>query len=282
MNTTMTSMYHYRIIQRPFNLQLNDGHRIFVFFRRFHELIPLPSPTVVNNSINSIHRSGISRIAFLRHGKTGLAPDGIDFNRTLTDEGRNQAIQSGRVFGTDLLPLYPVVILSPSPRTIETANLFLASAFSASTKNGHHLNSIQKKLLNEAYDGTMQPEGSAIFKKLGYAPLIDYIENNDLADRTTARRLLGSYASTMAESFIDILDTSLSPESELQKIENRNLTLLFVGHAIYLPALVFVLAKMLHCDHSTTDIVLNSMTGHAEGYLIDINLRQVRYLSSTE
>jgi len=53
------------------------------------------------------------------------------------------------------------------------------------------------------YDGTMQPEGSAIFRKIGYAPLRDYVDNENQADRASMRRLLSSYTLSTVQAMIE-------------------------------------------------------------------------------
>ena len=138
--------------------------------------------------VDGMQRAGIGRIAFLRHGKTDPKPDwGTDFDRVLTEEGREQARVSGASFGRDMLPPYHgTAIVSPAPRTMETAKIFLEAAGASS--------SVRLEAAAEVYDGTMQPGGPKLFAKIGYAPLADYVRNNsnDL-DRATARRLLGAY-----------------------------------------------------------------------------------------
>jgi Histidine phosphatase superfamily (branch 1) len=68
--------------------------------------------------------AGVAKIAFLRHGKTAPAKNGVDFDRLLTDEGRQQAKDSGRIMAKHLVPFYPRCLVSPAPRTMETAQLF--------------------------------------------------------------------------------------------------------------------------------------------------------------
>lgn len=248
-------------------------------YRGFHELLPPGSSSIffeTNLFKNKIQNERITRLLFLRHGKTAPSPDGIDYNRKLTEEGRIQSSDSGRIFGCTLLPFYKNVLISPSPRTTETANLFLTASFDsdhAQTQRNCFLTPIQ-----EAYDGTMQPEGSAIFKKIGYAPLIHYLDNKQNEhDKNTARQLLGQYASNIMASIISVIDSNERQERRL--LNSSNYTMVFVGHAIYLPAVVFGIACTLDCDDGSKELILNTVTGEAEGYLVDVTRRQVTYLS---
>lgn len=100
---------------------------ILLAFTKLHEWLPCPSEVTGNlNSFSStLENAGIARVAFLRHGKTAPAENGIDFERQLTDIGREQAIEAGLSFGKDLKPFFPTLNVSPAPRTMETANLFV-------------------------------------------------------------------------------------------------------------------------------------------------------------
>lgn len=110
--------------------------------------------------------AGVSKILFLRHGQTAPSSAGIDFDRKLTEQGQQQAQRSGQVFGQSLAPFFPLALVSPAPRAVETAQLFFrcsgCSAVSASTSSGR--DSIQLVLVPNLYDGTMPPAGSRIFR----------------------------------------------------------------------------------------------------------------------
>lgn len=212
--------------------------------------------------------AGISKIAFLRHGKTSPALDGVDFNRQLTAEGQLQADQAGLSFGRhDLPPYFPCVLVSPSPRTIETAEIFLKSA--------GVVDLVKLQRLPIAYDGTMQPGGHALFKKIGYAPLVNYIDNKDSdSDRKTAQRLLSQYAQNIADVIYEVANQNKCTNSAAKAS-----TLLFVGHAIYLPAAALGIASIVRCDNVSQSLILSSVTREAEGYLVDLDKSSVRYLA---
>lgn len=251
--------------------------------RGFHDLLPCPETDAFHVSgdhfVRRMKEAGISKIAFLRHGKTAPASDGVDFNRQLTDEGRLQAKEAGASFGRhDLTPYFPTVLLSPAPRTVETAEIFLEAA---GVKD-----SVMMKRLPVAYDGTMQPEGSALFKKIGYAPLLSYVDNkDDASDRKTAQRLLALYALNIAEAVYDVTISAIDDRERSGSLNNSptfssGSTLLFVGHAIYLPAAALGVASLARCDNDASkDLLLSSVTREAEGYFIDLDQSTVRYLS---
>lgn len=234
--------------------------------------------------VRCLKQAGIGRIAFLRHGKTGPKPDGgVDFDRTLTDEGRDQARTSGASFGRNELPPYfPSVIVSPAPRTMETVALFLDAADSTAA--------IELNPVSEAYDGTMQPEGSKLFAKIGYAPLSDYVENKrDEKDRETAQRVLGSYAHNMVNFIHNHVqqqynfkgNTNSDSAATTPTSTSTATTLLFVGHAIYLPAAALGVASLVGCDEVSQEMILTTVTQEGEGYLVDFSEDPptARYLS---
>lgn len=237
-------------------------------FREFHGLLPGSVTSITSDEfIEKFTAAGISKLAFLRHGNTAPASDGVDFNRKLTEDGRRQAKDAGQSFGRSLLPLYPIALVSPAPRTTETAEIFLLES---------NTSPVQLLPLKVAYDGAMQPEGSLLFKKLGYAPLLDYINNeSDPVDKVTAQRVLGQYASDVTQSILDLIDSSDRDSSEQHQ---QGMTLLFVGHAIYLPAVAYGVASRIQCDGASKNILLKRKTGEAEGYLIDLKSRMVHYL----
>ena len=219
-------------------------------------------------------KAGIGRIAFLRHGRTGPAEDGVDFNRLLTDEGRGQAKISGASFGRDTLPPYfPIVLLSPAPRTVETAEIFLRAAKAR--------DSVQLKPVPEAYDGTMQPEGSALFKKIGYAPLAEYVDNpNDADDRRAAQRVLGEYAYNVVDVMYKVAAEQQQQQGSVANGSgSADSTLLFVGHAIYLSAAALGVASLARCDEESQEMILTTITNEAEGYVVDLREPSAQYLA---
>ena len=212
----------------------------------------------------------IQRLFFLRHGKTGPAPKGgVDFDRQLVDEGKNQARKSGSVFGQTLKPFYPIALVSPAPRTAETAELFLE----ASGSGGGSTFLLPVPIL---YDGTMQPKGKGPFQKLGYSPLRDYIQNEDDQLREDSRQVLGEYASNVVEATIDALIQDNQSDSRVVK---ESSTLLIVGHAIYLPAAALAFASLICEKDDMLDVIMDRNTAEAEGYLLDVRKKRIEYLS---
>ena len=220
--------------------------------------------------LQSAKVSGVSKVGFLRHGKTGPTPEnGADFDRQLTEEGREQATAAGQAFGKSLLPFHSTLLASPAPRTMDTAKLFLDSSGG--------LENIRIEPVQWLYDGAMQPEGSALFRKLGYAPLDDYVNSADKDDRESSRKVLGSYAYSAMRS---ILETLLAAERESAEGENTGGKILWVvGHAIYLPSVALQVALLANCDESSTDLILSTSTREAEGFLVDLEEASVKSLS---
>jgi len=234
-------------------------------FSSFHDSLQgSPTSKKCEDLLNKARSAGVSKIAFLRHGKTAPKPEkGVDFDRLLTDEGREQARSAGKSFGLHLKPFFPTFLVSPAPRTVETAELFLEAADATTSVN---LTKVQI-----LYDGTMQPEGSKLFQKIGYAPLKDYLDSDDLNDKAAARSVLGAYAHAVAETVLDTV--------EQLDCNKQGTTLFIVGHAIYLPAAALGIASLVNCDDASKDVILSTNTREAEGYLISLDESTAKYLS---
>jgi broad specificity phosphatase PhoE len=243
---------------------------LFLAFSHLHECLPAPDTCLASFSsfetlAETLRKTGIARLAFLRHGATAKS-QGVDFDRKLTDQGRKQAKEAGSSFGKELLPYHPRLFVSPAPRTVETAELFLQSAGIALDL----VNMIKDPIL---YDGTMQPAGSKLFQKIGYAPLNDYLNAEDDEDRKAAREVLGAYAHNVTE----VIAKSTMKDSCSVSL-SQNSTLLMVGHAIYLPAVALGIASLLDCDEDSKQLILSTNTLEAQGYLIDTLSGSVRLL----
>ena len=158
------------------------------------------------------------------------------------------------------------MLVSPAPRTVETAKLFLGAANVPST-------SCRIKPMQSLYDGTMQPKGSQLFRKLGYSPLSAYVNSEDRTDREVSRALLNSYASTVMDAMMDVMEDPTDP----QNVDDT--TLWMVGHAIYLPAAALGVALTVNCDKRGIETILSCNTKEAEGYLIDIQQSTATYMS---
>ena len=215
----------------------------------------------------AILSAGVSQVAFIRHGNTNKAPiGGTDFDRQLTDLGRDQAKAAGLSYGVDLQPFYPVALCSPAPRCVETAKIFLDAAGVAEEQ-------IELVYNQDLYDGTMQPEGSRLFKKIGYAPLRNYYEDPDEDDRRVAHEVLGSYGISSLNAIKEIAyDSGVSNHSDDKS------TLLFFAHAVYLPAASLCLASASRCMDGGLNLCLDTNTKEAEGYLVDLEKRKCSLL----
>lgn len=231
----------------------------------FHDWILQPRTVRGGEFRERCEQAKIRRIGFLRHGNTLPSETGHDFDRLLSDKGREQAAEAGRSFGANLQPFYPQLLVSPAPRTQETAQIFLSSAGVTDP--------VQLTPVPCLYDGTMQPEGSAIFQKIGYAPLRDYTDNKDENDRVTMRRLLGKYSSDTAQAIMNVLqDLPVC-------CDGNTMTLWIVAHAIYLPSAALGVAVLANCnDNESLNMILSTVTREAEGYLVNLDDAKVEYL----
>jgi broad specificity phosphatase PhoE len=217
----------------------------------------------------------VRRVTFLRHGNTAPSPTGADVDRKLTELGRDQSRQAGRAFGATLWP-YRNVLVSPSPRTVETARLFLEEASAAMAATGASelagsLSAVDLSLVSGLYDGTMQPEGSALFRRLGYAPVRTYVEADDPADRNAARRVLGEYSTFVACEIHRHMNEPMLPSAAGDIPDSPDgTTVLVVGHAIYLPAAALGVAVLCGCSKDGQDALLDTNTKEAQGYCVDL------------
>ena len=124
------------------------------------------------------------------------------------------------------------------------------------------------------YDASMQPKGSALFRKIGYAPLHDYLNNPNEKDRSDARSVLSYYAYVaLEEMYKEVIRTEMGRGTSGSEKES---TLIMVGHAIYLPAVALALGSLVQC--TPLDIFLSANTNEAEGYLLDLGSSTASYL----
>lgn len=230
-------------------------------FAQIHPQLPGKSTNNLDQFLGTLKQANIARVAFLRHGKTGPATTGKDFDRLLTAEGRDQAREAGHAFGKDLNPFFSPVLVSSASRVVETAQIFL--------KSSDVDDKIELRISEVLYDGSTQPKGSALFGKIGYAPLLEYLENENEEDREDARSVLGDYAHMAVDSILNAAATSEPSQAPS--------TLCVVAHAVYLPASALGVATLVGCED--VEITFTANTREAEGYLIDIPSSTVRYLS---
>ena len=264
----------------------------------FHELLTRPRDWTPPLQLGAdLQRRGIDQVFFLRHGNTGKADQ--DFERSLTETGRAQCRSAGATYGRrHLRPLYPKALVSPAPRTMETAQLFVKAMYNHHHHNEHDddegddddddnecASTIQVQFVPvpALYDGTMQPAGSQLFAKLGYAPLRVYLEAANPTDRQAAQTVLGAYAAAA----VDALEQQVGMEThdDSATVSTAPSILLVVAHAIYLPAAVLGVASLVGQSLTTDqnlDVVLSTNTKEAEGYLLDLETGQVTYLVRPE
>jgi broad specificity phosphatase PhoE len=281
----------YKVLQRSRKRWVWSSALLPTVSMAFHTLLPYPPGWTSSSSsqkvVEQLQFAGVSRVFFLRHGQTGKSETGLDFDRYLTDTGRQQARVAGGSYGKEfLLPLNKKVLVSPAPRTVETAELFIEAALEE--PDTADKSPLLPQLVHDTalYDNTMQPAGSQLFAKYGYAPLYDYLNAADIDDRQAAQQVLGEYAAAAIDA---IQRTVRSPNGEDTCVEpstdNSKTTLLVVAHAIYLPSAALALASLIpkETTKTTTDqgieTILATNTREAEGYLIDLSTAQVRYLS---
>jgi hypothetical protein len=247
-----------------------------------HPLLPLPTQvTSIDVPLtppfevrNTFLESGITKVAFIRHGNT--SPASVDFERTLTEVGRTQARIAGASYGTKLHPFSDEAICSSAPRCVETANIFLESLAETLVQQqqqqdlsmSEESNTPKLSLQSQLYDGTMQPEGSRLFNEIGYAPIRSYLANKNLDDADAAKVVLGKYASSSLDIMYDLAQEGkklVIPKNE----RDIGRTLLFFAHAVYLPSAALSLAAAIEC-YDGMDLILDTNTKEAEGYCIDI------------
>ena len=258
-----------------------------------------------NNLLARLSTVNIDKIAFLRHGNAPSFPDMLDFDRTLSPLGRRQCTSSAAAFKYTLLePIYSTFMCSPSPRTIESAKIFLQDTDTAEGglgKNRSSLNYHQCTYtfysMDGLYDATMQPSGNYLFQKHGYNPLRAYLEDDNENDRHDVMRVLGGYAQIFLEDAMDGaigvgVDMDL-PSTSTHYMSDEGLssynyndngtdmqTLLFVGHAVYLPSAVLGLNSVIRgFSKDCLDLVLDTNTKEAEGYLVNLRNREIELLT---
>lgn len=129
------------------------------------------------------------------------------------------------------------------------------------------------------YDGTMQPEGSRLFRSIGYAPLREYLENPNANDANSAKFVLGEYAQTSLDViWEEVIAEHDSGAAEKSADSKNGETLLFFAHAIYLPSAALGLASAVGCIGEELDVVLDTNTQEAQGFLVHIHDQTVSLL----
>jgi len=226
---------------------------------------------------------GISRIAFLRHANTLPTPiNGTDFDRPLSPLGKQQAQEAGTTFARDLQPYFTKMYVSPSPRTIETAQIVLDHIPPPPPPSPKME---MDTSLYELYDMSAQPGSGRLFEKHGYAPLKEYLnDTTNEQDCTDARVGFGMYSHSCINALMNALAATTPPAPPTTTTDGTGngsgggTTLWVVGHAMYTPSIVLGLATILDFDDTSKDLILSTNTKEAEGYLLDIANKEVSLL----
>ena len=193
-------------------------------------------------------------LAFVRHGNTLPKEEcgGLDFQRVLSPKGKEQCRRARATW----LPVLeakgvtPIAVTSAAPRCHETLDEILGE--------------VRPKISEEMlYDSMLQPQGSELFEKCGYAPLQTYLDEGGV-------EFLGDYA----RRFLVRLD-AMTSNGEIPKLAP---TLLICGHSIYTNAIVWEAAELLDVP---SDLALETYLGETDGFLLtDKKITMLSSLSS--
>uniref|UniRef100_A0A7S3NN62 Uncharacterized protein n=1 Tax=Aureoumbra lagunensis TaxID=44058 RepID=A0A7S3NN62_9STRA len=204
---------------------------------------------------------GVSlRILFLRHAETKVGPRN-DWERMLSDAGMSQSKRAGESFGRALQPFCNVVMSSPAPRCLDTIDHF----FKGVSQEVRSMRIVTDPTL---YDGTIQPGASEVFKRLGYQSLSTYLKDGG------ATSALEKYADDVVDQLINLLESSDNENKEdgqkIQPLKDKDQyqTLLFCGHAVYLPAAGRLCAQLLGAPKHALRILTDSNMRPCEAFLL--------------
>ena len=193
---------------------------------------------------------GEGPVVFIRHANTCSAAEagGDDFARTLSDKGHEQC-KAGLERTAPALaapPLgmreNPVVVSSSAGRCIETARRMLGGA-------------PRVIACSALYDGTCQPECSALFARHGYAPLRPY-----LADAEGAA-LLDAYATKALDEV-----ALLMGRADAEKAAGEPWVI--CCHAVYTNRLALALGQALGLPAAQCDVPLDTNLQETDGFVV--------------
>ena len=193
-------------------------------------------------------------VLFIRHGNT--APNAVDIERALTEKGRQQSIAASRTYMRKLRsPVASFALSSPALRCQATARLVLGDRTS-------HIETVAP-----IYDSLLQPEATAIFRKLSYAPLSTYI-----ADGPAAAAVLGAYAIAAlnaigrATAALDAPAAAGRGGATAPTTPRR--TLCVFGHAVYSASIAHLLAQQRSLPAASMQALLSDNMQEACGLLV--------------
>ena len=194
-------------------------------------------------------------VAFIRHGNTAKAA--VDSERELTDLGREQAAEACAGYVKSLpAPVAALALSSPAVRCTDTLRRVLA----------HHPRVLIEPL-EVIYSESLQPEGSALFAKLSYAPLAAYH-----AESATSKDYLDGYADKVlfaaAEAVRSHPVLAQGGRTYTHGTDRQRSTLCIGGHAIYNNAVALRLADLR--GHSADDLetIKNYNVAECCGFLV--------------
>lgn len=192
-------------------------------------------------------RAPSREIVLVRHGNTGSAAEvgGEDFKRVLSAQGRVQCETAVEAWLVALRRQHglrpdPLVVCSSAGRCIDTARLVFGAG---------------ARLLPCAalYDGTMQPGASALFAKLGYAPLRPYHEEEGGA------ALLEHYAEKAFAQMAPLL-AGADPAPAGPWV--------ICCHAVYTNQLCLALAEAMGLPDAAVAVPLDTNLQEVDGFLV--------------
>ena len=182
----------------------------------------------------------------IRHANTCSAAEvgGDDFARTLSSTGQEQCTSSRERVVPALIaprvamPESPVAVSSSAGRCIETARRMLGARVIA---------------CSALYDGTCQPECSALFARHGYAPLRPYVADAEGA------ALLDAYAIRALDEVALLIGGADKAAGEPWVI---------CCHAVYTNRLALAFGQALGLPTEACDVPLDTNLQETDGFVV--------------
>ena len=209
----------------------------------------------VATAARSLARLAPYDVAFIRHGNTGKAA--TDLQRSLTEKGMQQCAAANAGYLARLpSPLASFAVTSPALRCNETANRILAG----------HAAADDLVEVQQLYDGMLQPGASDVFKRLGYASLLEYMSDNDeiradLDDH--GEQVVGALAACVTVRMA--LDDA---DGKARAADSSRQTLCVFGHAVYLNVAALRLADLRAHPQATKEVIMRTSTQEASGFWV--------------
>lgn len=242
----------------------------------------------VDEGIRQLYESGVC-LAFIRHGNTLSAakdhPGGdaeADFERVLSDKGREQARLSAQSFLLgNVITSVPLVVHSTAGRARQTAELMFGEP-ACEARFGACRRELSFRPANTIYPGVdsrASPnaelaaavvETEKYFSQISYAPLSRYF------DRGCTEDVWREYAEHVLEEVLSIIDDGLIQRPEVLAIaateakdNSGTYTCVCVfGHAQYSQALALRVAMAIGLEMEQVARIAEITLGEAEGILV--------------